>query len=322
MSFWSKILDYLSLTNTDNEMSTEAIVPFVKPVKKPVIDNVGAGHPVIISTNAPVETSPVSNTVISNISDVSNVSNTISVPTRVMTSGPTIAIINLSTTLTDEQVQSGISAAQIQIDRDFSPIWGLPANLIFVSKNDFIPPTAWVLQVLDTSDQSGALGYHTLTNTEMPMGKIFAADDAKYGLSWTVTLTHELLEMLGDPYIDVCVFNQNSNTTGNLVAMENCDPVEDDSMGYLINGILVTDFVLPAFFENNRAPGSTKFDFCGHLTAPFSIGKGGYMSVFPVNPATKGWNQITGAEGIGTRLAAKIKREDSRTLKRAKKFKE
>jgi len=49
--------------------------------------------------------------------------------------------------------------------------------------------------ILDDSDQAGALGYHDLTSDGLPIGKVFAASDLKAGTSWTVTASHELLEM-------------------------------------------------------------------------------------------------------------------------------
>jgi hypothetical protein len=225
-------------------------------------------------------------------------------PERAAIVAPTIAVVNRSSVLTDSEIAPVVAAIQIQVDRDFAPAWGMPANLVFVPSTHQPEPTAWVVQLLDTSDEKGALGYHDMTNADLPVAKIFAKDDQKYGLSWTVTLSHEVLEMILDPYIDSTVFVQNSETTGDLIALEACDACEDDSFGYKINDVLVSDFVLPAFFEHNRVPHSTKFDFCGVLTEPLSIGKGGYLSIFPVNPTTKGWTQQQGAE-IGARFASK-----------------
>ena len=55
---------------------------------------------------------------------------------------------------------------------------------------------------MDDSDQAGALGYHDLTSAGLPMGKVFARTDLQNNLSWTVTVSHELLEILGDPMIN------------------------------------------------------------------------------------------------------------------------
>jgi hypothetical protein len=136
--------------------------------------------------------------------------------------GPTIAIINKSKALTDAEVKAVIPAMQTQIDRDFAPIWELDATLTFLSASDTVPANVWTMYLLDNSDQSGALGYHDITDNGLPTGKVFAADDKKYNLSWTVTLSHELLEMLLDPYINTTVFIQQTDTTGVLFAYEVC----------------------------------------------------------------------------------------------------
>ena len=226
-------------------------------------------------------------------------------PERAAIVAPTIAVVNRSRVLTDSEIAPVVAAIQIQVDRDFAPAWGMPANLVFVPSTHQPEPTAWVVQLLDTSDEKGALGYHDMTNADLPVAKIFAKDDQKYGLSWSVTLSHEVLEMIADPFVDTTVFVQDGETTGNLVAFEMCDAVESDSFGYKINDVLVSNFVLPAFFERNRAPKSTKFDFRGILVAPLSIAKEGYLSIFPVNPATKGWTQQQGSQQIGARFASK-----------------
>jgi len=42
-------------------------------------------------------------------------------------------------------------------------------------------------------------GHHDLTPDGLPVGKSFAGTDKHFGHSWTVTASHELLEMLADP---------------------------------------------------------------------------------------------------------------------------
>ena len=238
----------------------------------------------------------------------------IPVAARTPTVGPNIAIVNASTVISDAQLIAAVAALQIQIDRDFAPVWKLDANLVAVPAHGTIPAGSWVLYVLDTSDQAGALGYHDITAEGNPVGKVFAKDDIKYSLSWTVTLSHELMEMLADPWIQNCVFAQTTNTTGVLYALEVADACEADTLGYRINGVLVSDFVYPAWFEGFRKPHSTRFDHSGALTAPLQLAKGGYIGVFPVNPKTTGWTQEIDAEGAGVRF--RIKGRYSRTMRR------
>jgi hypothetical protein len=232
---------------------------------------------------------------------------------RTVVTSPVIDIVNNSTVLSDAQIKAAIVDLQIQLDRDFAPAWGVNATLEFVAKGTTHPATHWVLAIFDTSDQEGALGYHDITSAGLPVGKVFVKDDMKYGLSWTVTLSHEVLEMIIDPYISNCVFVQNSNTTGMLYAYEVCDPVEDDSLGYKINNTLVSDFVYPAWFEGFRKANSTKFDFKNAVTKPFQLAKGGYISQFVVGPNSRGWDQLT-ANSVPT--ARNRKGTNSRMMRR------
>jgi len=211
-----------------------------------------------------------------------------------------ISVINESTVLTDADVTPVVSALQQQVTNDFRPAWGTDAELTMIPQGTPAPAGTWWLVILDDSDQAGALGYHDLTPDGLPIGKVFAASDLKAGTSWTVTASHELLEMLADPNINLTVFVQDANTTGTLYAYEVCDACEDDSLGYQINNILVSDFVYPAWFENFRAQGSTQFDRMNKIQNPLELLAGGYIGVFSVTDGT-GWQQKT-AERIPVNL--------------------
>ncbi len=209
-----------------------------------------------------------------------------------------ISVINESTVLTDADVTPVVAALQQQVTNDFRPIWGTDAELKMVPQGTPAPAGTWELVILDDSDQAGALGYHDLTTDGLPLGKVFAASDLKAGTSWSVTASHELLEMLADPNINLTAFVQNANTTGTLYAYEVCDACEDDSFGYQINNILVSDFVYPAWFESFRAEGSTQFDRLNKIQNPLELLPGGYIGVFSVSDGS-GWQQQT-AEKIPT----------------------
>src|SRR5215470_4975351 len=171
-----------------------------------------------------------------------------------------VAVINASTVLTDAQVQAVVPALQTQVHSHFAPAWGIDADLTFVPKTTKPASGAWWLVILDNSDQAGALGYHDVTTEGLPLGKVFAGTDLQYGVQWTITASHELLEMLADPDIDLTVFVQPDNKSGRIYAYEVCDACEADNYGYAIDGTMVSDFVYPAWFESFRAASSTQFD--------------------------------------------------------------
>jgi hypothetical protein len=203
-----------------------------------------------------------------------------------------IDLVNQSTVLTDDEVSGAREALEKQANRDVAPAWGTTATSIaFVPKHGKPAPDHWWLVVLDNSDQAGALGYHDLTSTGLPVGKVFAAGDVQQGLSWTVTASHELVEMLVDPWLHLCAVGPDSR----VWAYEACDAVEADELGYQIDGVTVSDFCLPAWWEPPR-PG-VAVDFEGHLSKPLELAKGGYSQYLD---AQRGWVQTTAQRAPAT----------------------
>lgn len=219
---------------------------------------------------------------------------------------PVIAISNASTCLSDAQVEAVLPALQRQVTNDFQPYWDIDCTLKFLGSDQPLPRGWWQIVVLDNADQAGELGYHELSSQNTPLGKVFAKLDLENGSSWTVTLSHELLEMLADPWINWCVIGSDDK----IYALEVADAVEADKFGYDIDGVLVSDFVTPAWF----GPAETdRMDFRQHVSKELKLASGGYISV--LDPK-KGWVQIT-AEGIGGPEAPEGSRRHRRTLRRS-----
>lgn len=199
-----------------------------------------------------------------------------------------IAVVNQSTLLKDVNVKGVVHSLQVQITRDFAPAWNILGELNFYSAKAVVPSTFWQMVLLDNADQAGALGYHDLTNTGLPLGKVFIETCNQANIAWSTTLSHELLELLVDPYTDECSLMQNADGSGVLYALEVCDPVENDS--YAIGDVAVSNFVFPEWFENLEPNFQKRFDFMGKLNAPFTMTPGGYVSVLNMtNPPS--WTQ-------------------------------
>lgn len=198
-----------------------------------------------------------------------------------------IDFINASTVVTNEEAAKVVAALQIQVTQHFAPAWGYGADLKFIVDGVTARPQAWQVVILDNSDQAGALGYHDLTSDGLPIGKVFAKTDKDNGLSWSVTASHELLEMLGDPGINLTVLRE---TLGQLWAYENCDACEADELGYLIGDVLVSDFVYPSWFEEFWGENDTQFDYCKKIQRPFQLLPGGYIGYFDIRGGN-GWQQ-------------------------------
>jgi hypothetical protein len=198
--------------------------------------------------------------------------------------------------LSDDEVKAAMPAFQTQVHRDFASAWGVDADLAFTPHGSTPTTGSWWVVILDDSDVATALGYHDLTTEGLPLGKVFAKSDQLLGYQWTVTATHELLEMLADPDVNLTAFVQNDTTSGRLYAYEVCDACEADQFGYSINGTLVSDFVFPAWFESFRQPGSTQFDYGKNIQNPFALLPGGYIGIFDIGSGS-GWQQLKAAEG-------------------------
>jgi hypothetical protein len=201
-----------------------------------------------------------------------------------------VAIVNASSVCTDEEVATITAALQRQVDHDFRPTWGIAAELTAVPKGTPPAADAWVLAILDDPDQANALGYHDLTPELLPQGKVFAKADQKFDAAVSVTTSHELLEMLGDPFVNTSALDPQ---TGRLCAYESSDAVEADDLGYEIDGVLVSDFVLPQYFDPLHAGKGQPLSFKGNVTEPFSLAAGGYMNFLDLGDLEKGWQQMT-----------------------------
>lgn len=208
-----------------------------------------------------------------------------------------VAFINKSTVVKDDVTKSVMEAMQIQVSRDFAPVWGIDTALTFYSKNDIIQGPIWQLVILDNTDQAGYLGYHDSTENEgLPLGKIFAQADFSAGTQWSVTASHELLEMLADPDLNQLATKQQDDGSNLYYQKEVCDMCNADEYGYTINGILVSDFVFPSWFEQFH-PQGTQYDYNQKVTkmsAPFQVLKNCQISV---NDGT-GWTQQYGPNSI------------------------
>ena len=215
---------------------------------------------------------------------------------------PDIAVFNQATTPLGLDLDKLIAALQKFVTDYVAPVWGTPARLVRASG---FRKDAWAFVFLDTADQANALAYHELTPDGFPLSKVFVKTIADARASLTVAASHELVEMLVDPAINLLSLGPDPKAA---YAYESADPVEDDSLGFKVNGMLMTDFVYPSYFESFRKPNSTRFDYRGKVTRPFQILPGGYQLVFKNGE----WSQLT-----ATKAKARALREEDRRQHRS-----
>jgi len=204
-----------------------------------------------------------------------------------------ISVINHTNgRLQDEQVQAGIRAINRQITEDFEPYWSLGAQLRLEGRSGPQPTKQAlpdmrgdaVLYLWDKADIAGALGYHDRNNAGIPFGFVFLDIIEKYGESWTVTLSHEALEAILDPEVNLLVQGPHPAEPNRDVFhwYEACDAVQAET--YKMDGIDVSNFVLPLYFTSSDEVGGRN-DFLGRAyngqtLKSFRINPGGYVGFY------------------------------------------
>ena len=186
-----------------------------------------------------------------------------------------------SLNLTLSQLQDVTNALQIQLDRDFTPEWGVHAVVQALNQGENVPAKAWPMSILDQSE--AGLGVH-LDKNGKPFAEIQAGDD------WSITASHEMLEMLVDPLGHKLRSDPDIDpaSDGHQVQylVEVGDPCEVFS--YAVNGINVSDFITQEFYDTN-APAGTLFDFLGRLSQALDVPQGCYISW--IDPEDGRWHQ-------------------------------
>lgn len=226
-----------------------------------------------------------------------------------MTPPQIISVHNLSKQISDTDCEKATLAVAKQLSRDVAPFWGLVPALEFVRHGGVATPGSSPCYILDVPDVSGALGYHDEGADGTAYIKVFCEPIFSSGgtavsgsLSVSSVLSHEVLELTGDGPANRWV----DGPMNRDYALELCDAVEDQS--YEIDGVSVSNFLLPAFFDP-RASRNSRLDFLGSLSVPFSMTPGGYQIV---RTETGQVSQIWGATYPDWKRAAKTRNSQKR----------
>jgi hypothetical protein len=209
---------------------------------------------------------------------------------------PTIACFNRATVPLGVDYDALIDALQKFVDEHVAPVWGTRAKLI--KTNGFVRG-CWAMVFLDHADHAHSLAYHDVTPDGFPQAKVFVKTTLKNKKLVSVSASHELVEMLVDPSINLVSVRPHSKL---IYGYESADPVED--LDFPVNGIRMTNFVYPAYFETFHKPGTVRFDHLKKLKRPFQVHIGGYQGVYKDGK----WTQIFGSHPKKKRFA----REDRR----------
>ena len=200
-----------------------------------------------------------------------------------------VALVSETTGVSFAEVARVSAELQKQAIRDLRPIWSIHATVDAFASLEDVPVGYWPVVIKDNINTPGAAGIH-----EDKDGQPFAL--VQSGSGWSLTASHETLEMLVDPFGNRLVAGQSPDPRQGRVEflVEVCDPSEDAAFSYHANGITVSDFYTPHYFDPVSSP-AVRYSFTGAIKNPHDVLRGGYLSWH--DPVSDHWFQKTFFDG-------------------------
>jgi hypothetical protein len=192
-----------------------------------------------------------------------------------------VGLVDKTNEIDPELMHAVAAALTIQATRDLPQFWNVQATVTYEPNANKIRAGVWPV-FLVKSLPPGEGGFH-LDQHNQPFAKVIASAGSD---AWTIDASHETLEMLVDPngnrlqpstsiQIEHGKIVEGTGQFGYLVEL--CDPCEADNFAYPIQGVAVSDFLTPHFYDPVVTPG-TRYSFTGAIKAPRQILPGGYIS--------------------------------------------
>jgi hypothetical protein len=245
--------------------------------------------------------------------------------------GMLISVVNhTGGKLSDEKVQDGIRAVNRQVAHDFQPHWHMAAELRLegaIGKDPdekALPELRGdaIIYLWDEVNVEDALGYHDRHARGVPFGFVFTELVKELGEPWTVTFSHEALELLADPEANLLVAGTHPADPAREVFhwYEMCDAVQDET--YKVDGVSVSNFLLPLYFTPDVEEGGRN-DFLGRLykgkaLGSFGINPGGYIGFYNPQSGQHETFALKGDKRARTRMEIKGKAQLTRRSVRYK----
>jgi hypothetical protein len=221
-----------------------------------------------------------------------------------------IALVSLTSDIPLKLLLQASAAFQKQISRDFEPIWGVAATVdafedlasvpndyhhvvLFDDPNELAERLSWAIgqtaaaRLINEFEREGLQGIHLNEFTRQPFALVAVSE------TWTVTTSHEVLELVADPYgnhLRAAAHPRNRAKRVNCL-VEVCDPCQ--AVWYHVNGVPVSDFYTPWYFEPVQIDG-LRYSFTGELKEPLQVLDGGYLSW--IDPTDSGLYQYLGGD--------------------------
>jgi hypothetical protein len=226
-----------------------------------------------------------------------------------------VALVDETNSIDPMELARVAGALNEQVTRDFAPVWHVRAS---VGAYPQAPANTWVVRIRRSLVEPGALGYHTDDHNQPVSYVLLTAD-------WPATCSHEVLEMLADPWGNRmhggrlpagledrhAEFGLKHPTSHVRYLLEVCDPPEATS--YDVGGVGLSDFVVPHWYS--AAPLThVVYSFAGGCETPREVAAGGYVSF--VAPSGEWWQVFSDRNGnLTVRALGRFDRESFPSLR-------
>jgi hypothetical protein len=204
-----------------------------------------------------------------------------------------VGLVDTTGRLDSSLVEATAAALNVQAMRDLTQYWNVQATVRYLPDPKKIPVGVWPV-FLVAQLPPGEGGVH-LDKKNQPYSLVIGTPDSS---DWTIDASHETLEMLVDPSGNRLQTSKaieisgdgTEDTTGEFeYLVEVCDPCEANQYAYSIQGIAVSDFITPHFYDPVVTSG-TRYSFGGNIKKPRQVLPGGYISF--ANPESNELEQI------------------------------
>jgi hypothetical protein len=229
-----------------------------------------------------------------------------------------IALVSLTGDISTRDLLRAGAAVQKQLTRDFTPLWGLRATLdtfddLASVPSDYHPIVVfgrpeelvgqlevaigpeYTARLVDDFERDRLSGLHLNAFTRQPFALVEASD------AWSVTISHEVLEMIADPFGNrlIAAAHPLDRTQRVKYLLEVCDPCQ--AVWYPVNGVPVSDFYTPRYFDPVAVQGG-RYSFSGQIEEPLQILEGGYLTW--IDPDDSGLYTLAAGEPAPVQVAS------------------
>jgi hypothetical protein len=204
-----------------------------------------------------------------------------------------VVLVDQTKQIDPSLLHTAAMALNVQVTQDLPQFWsGINANVSSAPSAASVPTGAWPVFLVKKLPP-GEGGFH-LDKHNQPYAKVIGTPDDP---SWTIDASHEICEMLVDPFGNRMQSSQAIQISGDGVIdaagtfnylVEACDPCEANEFAYDVMGVALSDFITPHYYEPSQTPG-VRYSFKGNVTRPRQMLKGGYISYIQPDGS---WNQI------------------------------